>query len=197
MTGARISPLAGKLLDPADLIRPAGLIEAYFSGVPDLSQPSQRVHFGTSGHRGSAFHNSFNEPHIVAIAQSICLYRKQHGIDGPLYLGIDTHALSRPAFVTALEVFVANEVVTMIDAARRLHPDARHLARHPRLQSRPHGRARRRRRHHAVAQSSRRWRLQVQPADRRSGRFDRHRLDRGQCQPTARNRGTRCAARSL
>ncbi len=116
MTGARISPLAGKLLDPARLIRPADLIGAYFSGVPDPSQPSQRIHFGTSGHRGSAFANSFNEPHIVAIAQSICLYRKRHGIDGPLFLGIDTHVLSRPAFVTALEVFVANDVVTMIDA---------------------------------------------------------------------------------
>ena len=116
MTGARVSPLAGKHLDPADLIRPADLIGAYFSGVPDPSEPSQRIHFGTSGHRGSAFRNSFNEPHIVAIAQSICLYRKRHGIDGPLFLGIDTHALSRPAFVTALEVFVANDVVTMIDA---------------------------------------------------------------------------------
>jgi phosphoglucomutase len=116
MSGARISPLAGKLLPPAQLIRPADLIGAYFSGAPDLSQPSQRIHFGTSGHRGSALRNSFNEPHIVAIAQSICLYRKRHGIDGPLFLGIDTHALSRPAFVTALEVFVANDVVTMIDA---------------------------------------------------------------------------------
>jgi phosphoglucomutase len=116
MTGARISPLAGKLLDPARLIRPADLIGAYYSGVPDPSEPSQRIHFGTSGHRGTAFHNSFNEPHIVAIAQSICLYRKRHGIDGPLFLGIDTHALSRPAFVTALEVFAANKVVTMIDA---------------------------------------------------------------------------------
>jgi phosphoglucomutase len=116
MTGARISPLAGKLLDPARLIRPADLIGAYYSGVPDPSEPSQRIHFGTSGHRGSAFRNSFNEPHIVAIAQSICLYRKRHGIDGPLFLGIDTHALSRPAFVTALEVFAANDVVTMIDA---------------------------------------------------------------------------------
>ena len=116
MTGARISPLAGKLLDPADLINPADLVGAYYSGVPDVSQPSQRVHFGTSGHRGSAFSNSFNEPHVVAIAQSICLYRKHHGIDGPLYLGIDTHALSQPAFITALEVFVANDVVTMIDA---------------------------------------------------------------------------------
>ena len=116
MTGARISPLAGKLLDRAELIRPADLVGAYFSGVPDPSEPSQRIHFGTSGHRGSAFRNSFNEPHILANAQSICLYRKRHSIDGPLFLGIDTHALSRPAFVTALEVFAANEVVTMIDA---------------------------------------------------------------------------------
>jgi phosphoglucomutase len=116
VTGARISPLAGKLLDPAALIKPADLIGAYFSGVPDPSQPSQRIHFGTSGHRGSAFRTSFNELHIVAIAQAISLYRRQHGIDGPLFIGIDTHALSRPAFVTALEVFVANEVVTMIDA---------------------------------------------------------------------------------
>ena len=116
MTGARISPLAGKLLDPARLIRPADLIGAYFSRVPDPSEPSQRIHFGTSGHRGSAFRNSFNEQHIVAIAEAICLYRKRQDIDGPLFLGIDTHALSRPAFVTALEVFVANDVVTMIDA---------------------------------------------------------------------------------
>jgi phosphoglucomutase len=116
MTGARINPLAGKLLDPAQLIRPADLIAAYFSGVPDPYEPSQRIHFGTSGHRGSAFRNSFNEQHIVAIAQSICLYRKRQDVDGPLFLGIDTHALSRPAFVTALEVFVANGVVTMIDA---------------------------------------------------------------------------------
>jgi phosphoglucomutase len=116
MTGARINPLAGKLLDPAQLIRPADLIGAYSSRTPDPSQPSQRIHFGTSGHRGSAFRNSFNEPHIVAIAQSICLYRERHGINGPLFLGIDTHALSRPAFVTALEVFVTNDIVTMIDA---------------------------------------------------------------------------------
>ncbi len=115
MTGSRISPLAGKLLDASRLIRPADLIGAYFSGVPDPSDPSQRIHFGTSGHRGSAFSNSFNEPHIVAIAEAICRYRKQHGIDGPLFLGIDTHALSRPAFVTALEVFVANDVAVMID----------------------------------------------------------------------------------
>jgi hypothetical protein len=87
MTGARISPLAGKVVDPAQLIRPADLIGAYYSRVPDPSEPSQRIHFGTSGHRGSAFRNSFNEPHIVAIAQSLCLYRRRHGIDGPLFLG--------------------------------------------------------------------------------------------------------------
>ena len=116
MTGARISPRAGKLLDPAQLIRPADLIGAYYSGAADPSQPSQRIHFGTSGHRGSAFRNSFNEPHVAAIAQSICHYRRRHGTKGPLFLGIDTHALSRPAFVTALEVFVANGVTTMIDA---------------------------------------------------------------------------------
>lgn len=116
MTGARVSPLAGRPLDPARLIRPADLIAAYYSGAPDLSQPSQRIQFGTSGHRGSALRNSFNEPHILAIAQSICLYRKRHAIDGPLFLGIDTHALSRPAFMSALEVFAANHVTTMIDA---------------------------------------------------------------------------------
>jgi phosphoglucomutase len=115
MSGARISPLAGKCLDPAQLIRPDDLLEAYHSGAIDPSETSQRISFGTSGHRGSAFRKSFNEPHIVAIAQSICHYRKLHGTDGPLFLGIDTHALSRPAFANALEVFVANNVVTMID----------------------------------------------------------------------------------
>lgn len=115
MTGARVDPAAGKLLDAARLIRPTDLVDAYYAGVPDPSQASQRVHFGTSGHRGSALRASFNEPHIIAIAQSICLYRKRQGIGGPLFLGIDTHALSRPAFETALEVFVANDVVTMID----------------------------------------------------------------------------------
>lgn len=115
MTGARVDPAAGKLLDAARLIRPTDLVDAYYAEVPDPSQALQRVHFGTSGHRGSALRASFNEPHIIAIAQSICLYRKRQGIDGPLFLGIDTHALSRPAFETALEVFVANDVVTMID----------------------------------------------------------------------------------
>src|SRR5579863_5011199 len=116
MTSAHISPLAGKLVDPAGLIDVSRLISAYFSGAPDPSQASQRVHFGTSGHRGSAFDNSFNQSHVLAIAQAICHYRKRLGIDGPLFVGIDTHALSRPALATVLEVFTANEVLVTIDA---------------------------------------------------------------------------------
>src|SRR5208283_1398273 len=116
MTGAQISPLAGKLVDAARLIDVPKLIDAYFSGAPDPAQPSQRVHFGTSGHRGSAFNNSFNEAHVLAIAQAICLHRARSGIHGPLFVGIDTHALSQPALATVLEVFAANDVITMIDA---------------------------------------------------------------------------------
>jgi phosphoglucomutase len=116
-----VSPLAGKPLDPSQLVDVAKLTQAYFDR-PDPAQAGQRVAFGTSGHRGSSFQLSFNEAHILAIAQSICLYRKQHGIDGPLFLGIDTHALSRPAFETALEVFAANGVVTMVDEHLRFTP---------------------------------------------------------------------------
>lgn len=116
-----VSPLAGKPLDPSQLVDVAKLTQAYFDR-PDPTQAGQRVAFGTSGHRGSSFLLSFNETHILAIAQSICLYRKQHGIDGPLFLGIDTHALSRPAFETALEVFAANGVVTMVDEHLRFTP---------------------------------------------------------------------------
>lgn len=116
MTGAQISPFAGRPVDPARLIDVSKLLAAYSQGVPDPSEPSQRVHFGTSGHRGSAFDNTFNEAHVLAIAQAICLHRSQRGIHGPLFLGIDTHAVSRPALATALEVFAANDVTTMIDA---------------------------------------------------------------------------------
>src|SRR6185312_14377499 len=116
MSGARISPLAGKRLDPAQLVNVSRLIDAYFNGTPDPANPSQRVRFGTSGHRGSAFANAFNEPHILAMTQAICLYRKRAAIEGPLFIGIDTHALSRPAFETALEVLAANGVTTMVDA---------------------------------------------------------------------------------
>jgi phosphoglucomutase len=111
-----ISPLAGKPADPSLLINVPRLVTAYYTGKPNPSIPAQRVVFGTSGHRGSALDNAFNEPHILAITQAICLYRKQHGIDGPLYIGFDTHALSEPAFASALEVLAANGVHVMVDA---------------------------------------------------------------------------------
>ena len=111
-----ISSLAGKPVDPSRLVDVSRLVTAYFTGRPDPSVAAQRVSFGTSGHRGSAFTLSFNEAHILAISQAICLYRKQHNIDGPLYLGMDTHALSVPAFASALEVLAANDVETMIDS---------------------------------------------------------------------------------
>ncbi len=111
----KLSPLAGKPVSASMLVDVARLTAAYFSGKPDPKIAAQRVAFGTSGHRGSAFDNSFNEAHILAISQAICLYRKQKGIDGPLFVGIDTHALSIPALASALEVFSANGVDTMID----------------------------------------------------------------------------------
>ncbi|MFY8153918.1 MAG: phosphoglucomutase, alpha-D-glucose phosphate-specific, partial [Hyphomicrobiales bacterium] len=116
-----VSPLAGKPLDPGLLVDLARLGQAYFER-PDPADPAQRVAFGTSGHRGSSLLRSFNEAHILAIAQAICLYRREKGIDGPLFLGIDTHALSRPAFETALEVFAANGVTTLVDADLRFTP---------------------------------------------------------------------------
>lgn len=109
-----ISPAAGKIADPSILVNIPKLISAYYSDRPDPSVSAQRVSFGTSGHRGSSFTCSFNEWHILAISQAICLYRKQQKIDGPLYLGIDTHALSIPAYYTAIEVLAANGVELMI-----------------------------------------------------------------------------------
>ena len=110
----KISPLAGKPVDPSSLVNVPKLMTAYFSGRPDVGDPVQRVAFGTSGHRGSAFDNAFNEAHILAISQAICVYRRNHGIDGPLYVGKDTHALSESAFASAIEVFAANGVETFI-----------------------------------------------------------------------------------
>lgn len=109
-----INPLAGKLLPFDQLVDLPQLIDAYYKNVPDVSIPEQRVAFGTSGHRGSAFNTSFNEHHVWAIAQAICDYRTQAGIDGPLYVGIDTHALSEPAQISAVEVFAANGVNLML-----------------------------------------------------------------------------------
>ncbi len=111
-----ISPFAGKPADPSNLIDTSKLVDAYFTGKPDPAVPAQRVAFGTSGHRGSAFHKGFNESHILAIAQAICQHRSSAGITGPLFVGIDTHALSKPALASALEVFTANDVEVMIDA---------------------------------------------------------------------------------
>jgi len=109
-----ISPLAGKLATPSMLVDVSKLVAAYHDERPDAAIPSQRVTFGTSGHRGSSFARSFNEWHILAITQAICEYRKANTIEGPLFLGIDTHALSQPAFESALEVLAANEVDVMI-----------------------------------------------------------------------------------
>lgn len=110
----KVNPLAGKPAEPALLVNVPNLITAYYAEVPDPYIPGQRVMFGTSGHRGSAFEKAFNEWHILAISQAICLYRKQQRIDGPLFLGIDTHALSVPAFASAMEVLAANGVEVMI-----------------------------------------------------------------------------------
>src|SRR6266478_8251530 len=112
----QISPLAGKPADPSILINVPRLVTAYYTEQPDPSIPAQRVVFGTSGHRGSALDNAFNEAHILAITQAICSYRASRNVDGPLFLGIDTHALSEPAFASALEVLAANGVEVMIDA---------------------------------------------------------------------------------
>src|SRR5262245_19363495 len=109
-----ISPLAGKPAPKSILVDLARLERAYYERKPDLDDPSQLVAFGTSGHRGSPFIGSFTETHIAAITQAICDYRRAHGIDGPLYMGKDTHALSEPAQRTALEVLAANGVETII-----------------------------------------------------------------------------------
>jgi phosphoglucomutase len=109
-----VSPLAGKpaaTLKPLDLPK---LVRAYYAGLPDPEVPEQRVAFGTSGHRGSSLKTSFNERHILAIAQAICLYRGLHNITGPLFIGVDTHALSQPALASAMEVLAANNAEVMI-----------------------------------------------------------------------------------
>jgi phosphoglucomutase len=111
-----INPLAGKIAHPSMLANVPRLVTAYFAYRPDPKIPSQRVAFGTSGHRGSALNNAFNEAHIISISQALCDHRKRSGISGPLFIGIDTHALAEPALASALEVFAANDVNAMIDA---------------------------------------------------------------------------------
>ncbi|MFT4276589.1 MAG: phosphoglucomutase (alpha-D-glucose-1,6-bisphosphate-dependent) [Rhodopseudomonas sp.] len=112
---AKVSPLAGKTVDPNSLVNVPRLVTAYFAGKPDPAVATERVAFGTSGHRGSSLNNAFNESHIVAVSQAVCDHRRAAGITGPLYIGIDTHALAEPALVSALEVFAANEIDVVID----------------------------------------------------------------------------------
>ena len=117
-----IDPRAGQQAIASDLVDVPKLIAAYFEEQPNPEIPAQRVVFGTSGHRGSSFTKTFNEWHILAITQAICLYRKQHKIDGPLFLGIDTHALSQPAVDSALEVLAANGIDVMLAGREEYTP---------------------------------------------------------------------------
>jgi phosphoglucomutase len=113
---------AGQLAQPSDLVDVAHLVTAYYTTWPDLSDPGQRVVFGTSGHRGSSLTGAFTEAHIVATTQAICDYRREQGIAGPLFIGRDTHGLSEPAWASALEVLAANDVTVLIDSRDRYTP---------------------------------------------------------------------------
>ncbi|MGZ6697206.1 MAG: alpha-D-glucose phosphate-specific phosphoglucomutase, partial [Solirubrobacteraceae bacterium] len=117
-----VSPLAGRLPDPSHLIDPGRLVDAYYDERPDPSVAEQRVAFGTSGHRGTSLARTFNEAHVLAISEAVCRYRASRGIDGPLFLGRGTHALSEPAARTALEVLTAHGVDVMVDAADGFTP---------------------------------------------------------------------------
>src|SRR5919204_2671134 len=110
------SPKAGSLPDPASLVDVDRLVSAYYDDQPDPAVREQRVTFGTSGHRGRSLARTFNEAHVLAISEAVCRYRRSQGIDGPLFLGRDTHRLSEPAFRTILEVLAAHEVEVRIDA---------------------------------------------------------------------------------
>ena len=114
MDAVMVSPLAGQPAPPEMLVDPGRLVREYHQRTPDPADPAQLVSFGTSGHRGSPLTGSFTEAHIAAIAQAICDFRRRRGIDGPLYMGKDTHAVSAPAQRTALEVLAANGVDTII-----------------------------------------------------------------------------------
>ena len=152
------NPAAGKPVSPESLVNIPRLITAYFVSKPDVADPAQRVSFGTSGHRGSSLKNSFNEDHILATTQAICDYRRYAGLSGPLFVGIDTHALAEPALVSAVEVFAANGVDIMLDEHGGYTPTP--VISHAILaynKGRTGG-SRRRCCHHALAQSAgRRW----------------------------------------
>jgi phosphoglucomutase len=173
-----VSPLAGKPAPKQLLVDLARLERAYYETRPDVNDPNQLVGFGTSGHRGSSLRGTFNEAHILAITQAICEYRSAQAVDGPLYMGKDTHALSGPAQRTALEVLAANGVETFIQQDDGVTPTP--VISHAILIYN-----RGRHRHHAVAQSARGWRLQVQPDQWRPGRYRGHGLDPGPRQRAA------------
>src|SRR3712207_2508125 len=116
------SDRAGQPAQPSDLVDVAHLVTAYYTVAPDPEDVAQQVAFGTSGHRGSALDGAFNEPHILATTQAICEYRADQGYDGPLFVGRDTHGLSEPAWVSALEVLAANDVTVLVDSADRYTP---------------------------------------------------------------------------
>ena len=154
---------AGQPAEPGDLVNVAKLVTAYYTVHPDPRDAAQRVSFGTSGHRGSAFTATFNEDHILAATQAICDYRAGHGIDGPLFLGADTHALAEPAQVTALEVLAANGVRVLVDARGGYTPTpavSRAILTH---NGAGRGGAGRRDRGHPLAQPAGGRRFQVQP----------------------------------
>src|SRR3954471_3463270 len=117
-----INPLAGQPATASALVDIPALLSAYYDRRPDPSVAAQRVVFGTSGHRGSSFDSTFNEWHILAISQAVCLYRASHHIDGPLFIGMDTHALSQPALHSAVEVFAANGVTVLLSAGDEFTP---------------------------------------------------------------------------
>ena len=143
-----INPAAGQPAQPSNLVNIPRLVTAYFADRPDPKIPEQRVTFGTSGHRGSALNRAFNEWHILAITQAICAYRKEKGIDGPLFLGIDTHALSEPAFASRSGSAGGQRSSRPHRAQGRVHAHARGLPSHSQFQSRPnHGAGRRHRCH--------------------------------------------------
>ena len=185
------NPRAGQPAQPEDLVDLPHLVTAYYSIEPDPDDVAQQVAFGTSGHRGSALNGAFNEAHILAITQAIVEYRAAHGTTGPLFIGRDTHGLSEPAWVSALEVLAANDVVAMIDSGDRYTPTP--AVSHAILTYN-------RGRTEALADGivvtpshnpPRRRRLQVQPAQRRPGR---HRRDRRNCQARQRDSARRLAA---
>ena len=172
-----LHPLAGKPAPPAVLIDVASLEREFLDRTPDPDDPRQRVKFGTSGHRGTPLDGSLTAAHIAAITQAICDYRRGQAIDGPLYMGKDTHALSSLSQDIALEVLAGNDVDTIVQRDGGFTPTpviSREILVHNRGRTGAPGR---RHRGHALAQPARGRRLQVQPAERRPRRHRRHAVD--------------------